>query len=286
MSAILKLVQGTPAWHAHRATSRNASETPAVLGVSPWQTPYSLWLLRTGRKVQEVTPAMQHGSELEPAARAAYEKLTGQILEPLVLQEGEYSASLDGITLDGSLILEVKCPFKGRASELWKSVAAGVVPEHYGWQLEHQLMVSGAALAHLYVFDGTEGILLEVKPKPETWPRITKAWDQFQKYLETDTPPPLTDKDVRLREDQQWRAAATAYIAAKAQAEELATAADEAKAALIALTAHSSESGAGLKVTHFWKLGTVDYKKIPQLKGVDLEPYRGAAREEVRVTVG
>jgi putative phage-type endonuclease len=71
MSAILKLVQGTAEWHEHRAQSRNASETPAVLGVSPWQTPYGLWLLRTGRKVQKVTPAMQHGSELEPAARSA-----------------------------------------------------------------------------------------------------------------------------------------------------------------------------------------------------------------------
>jgi putative phage-type endonuclease len=198
MSAIVKLVQGTPKWHDHRARSRNASETPAVLGVSPWQTPYGLWLLRTGRKVQEVTPAMQHGSELEPAARAAYEKLTGTVMEPLVLTDGDYSASLDGITLGGELILEIKCPFKGRASELWKSVAAGEVPAHYWWQVQHQLMVVGAALAHLYVFDGTEGLLLDVTPKPETWSRITKAWDEFQRYLASDSPPPLTDKDVRL----------------------------------------------------------------------------------------
>jgi hypothetical protein len=40
-----------------------------------------------------------------------------------------------------------------------------------------------------------------------------------------------------------------------------------------------------MKVTRFWKLGAVDYKKIPELKGVDIEPYRGQAREEVRVTV-
>jgi len=286
MSAILKLVQGTAEWHEHRATSRNASETPAVLGVSPWQTPYQLWLVRTGRKVQEVTPAMTHGSDLEPAARAAYEQLTGHVMEPLVLTEGNYSASLDGITLDGGLILEVKCPFKGRASELWKSVVTGVVPEHYGWQIEHQLMVSGAALAHLFVFDGAEGILLEVKPKPETWSRIQTAWDAFQQFLDTDTPPPLTDRDVRLREDQEWRAAAEAYIAAKAQADDAAKALDDAKAALIALAAHTSESGAGVKVTRFWKLGNVAYAKIPELKGVDLAPYRGAPREEVRVTVG
>ena len=33
MNAILKLVQGTQEWHDHRTKSRNASETPAVLGV-------------------------------------------------------------------------------------------------------------------------------------------------------------------------------------------------------------------------------------------------------------
>src|ERR1035438_10465902 len=271
MSAILKLVQGTKEWHDHRARSRNASETPAVLGVSPWQTPYGLWLLRTGRKVQDVTPAMQHGTQMEPAARAAYEKLTGQVMEPLVLQEGDYSASLDGITLEGNLILEVKCPVKGRASELWKAVAASEVPAHYWWQIQTQLMVAGATLAHLYVYDGKEGILLDVKPKPETWRQITKAWDEFQQYLDSDTPPPLTDKDVRLRGDREWLGAASAYIAAKQAADDSAAALDAAKVALIGLASHSSEAGGGVKVTRFWKAGAVDYKKIPELKGVDLE---------------
>ncbi|MFO1392753.1 MAG: hypothetical protein U1F09_03170 [Steroidobacteraceae bacterium] len=60
---------------------------------------------------------------------------------------------------------------------------------------------------------------------------------------------------------------------------------DDAKAALIALAAHASEKGAGVQVTRYWKQGSVDYKKIPELKGLDLERYRSAAREEVRVTL-
>jgi hypothetical protein len=76
------------------------------MGLSPFQTPYQLWLLKTRRAEQKVTPAMQRGTELEPAARAAYEAHTGQIMEPLVLVDGEYSASLDGITLAGDVILE------------------------------------------------------------------------------------------------------------------------------------------------------------------------------------
>ena len=43
--------------------------------------------------------------------------------------------------------------------------------------------------------------------------------------------------------------------------------------------------GAGVQVTRFWKAGSVDYKKVPELTGVELEKYRGPAREEVRVSV-
>jgi hypothetical protein len=43
--------------------------------------------------------------------------------------------------------------------------------------------------------------------------------------------------------------------------------------------------GAGATVTRFWKAGNVDYKKVVELQGVDLERYPGKAREEVRVTV-
>ena len=35
MSAVLKLVQGSAEWHDHRLTMRNASESAAVLGISP-----------------------------------------------------------------------------------------------------------------------------------------------------------------------------------------------------------------------------------------------------------
>ena len=64
MSAIVKLVQGSPEWHAHRAQYRNASETAIVMGESPWQTPYQLWELRTGRRQPEVNAAMARGTAL------------------------------------------------------------------------------------------------------------------------------------------------------------------------------------------------------------------------------
>jgi len=287
MSAtIVKLVQGTPEWHAHRANYRNASETAAVMGVSPWQTPYQLWELRTGRKTPEVNAAMARGSALEPQARSAYEQLTGNVMQPLVLVDGSYSASLDGLTFDGQLIVEIKCPVKGRNSTLWQAVAQDNVPEHYGWQIEHQLMVSGAALAHLYVFDGSEGILLDVTPRPERWREIHTAWEDFIRCIEMDTPPALTDRDKVQRSDPEWKTAAETYMKLKAEADRLAEQLDAAKTALIRLASHPSESGFGVSVTRFWKQGGVDYKKVPELAAVDLDAYRQKGRWETRVSIG
>lgn len=179
MRQFLQLQQGSQAWHEHRLKYRNASETPAVMGVSPWLSPEQFMEIKTGRRVQEVTYPMKRGMKLEPAARAAYEDETGLIVEPCVVLDGEYSASLDGITLQEDLILEIKCPMKGKDSETWQAVAAGNVPAHYYWQVQHQLMVSGAACCHFYVFDGTDGLFLDVGPSPEDMDKLRSAWDLF-----------------------------------------------------------------------------------------------------------
>ena len=38
-----------------------------------------------------------------------------------------------------------------------------------------------------------------------------------------------------------------------------------------------------MSVTRLWKRGNIDYKSVPELRGVDLEPYRQPAREETRI---
>ncbi|MBU6257872.1 MAG: YqaJ viral recombinase family protein [Burkholderiales bacterium] len=285
MSAIVQLVQGSPEWHAYRRGMRNASETPAVLGISPWVTPYQLWLQKTGRSESTTNAAMQRGTALEPMARHAYEVETGNVMQPLVLQDGAYSASLDGMTLGGELIVEIKVPMRGRDSSLWKAVAGGDVPAHYVAQIQHQLMVCGAEKAHLWVFDGQVGLLHVIEPDASAAGAIRAAWEAFAVFLDTDAPPPLVDADQRPRDDEAWLQAAVAFREAKEAAEAAAAALDASRACLVALASHPKEAGAGVTVTRFWKAGSVDYKKVVELKGVDLERYRGKVREEVRVTV-
>lgn len=284
MSTIVHLVRGSEEWHAHRRGLRNASETPAVLGISPWVTPYQLWLLKTGRTEQPVNDAMRRGTALEPLARHAYEIETGNVMQPLVLQDGPYSASLDGMTLAGDLIVEIKCPYKGQASTLWQAVEGGEVPEHYRLQIQHQLMVSGAAAANLWVFDGKAGLLKVVEPDVAAIEAIRAGWEAFAPYLTGDTPPPLSDRDCTQRGDGAWHQAAMAYLAAKREVDDATARLEATRNALTAMATHPKESGAGVTVTRFWKAGSVDYKKVTELKAVDLERYRGKAREEVRIT--
>ena len=114
---------------------------------------------------------------------------------------------------------------------------------------------------------------------------IRAAWDGFQQYLDTDTPPPLTDRDTVTRTDAAWKLAAGLYLRAKQEADKAAEAVETARERLLGLATHASQSGEGVTVTRFWKQGSVDYKKVPELKGVELDRYRKAGSVEVRVTV-
>ena len=59
------------------------------------------------------THAMRRGQRLEPEARALYIRTTRVRVEPVCLEHGAHPwmrGSLDGISADGSVVLEVKCP--------------------------------------------------------------------------------------------------------------------------------------------------------------------------------
>lgn len=246
---------------------------------------YSLVAAQTSRAQTKVTPAMQHGTAMEPATRAAYETQTGLIMQPVVLEDGNYSASLDGMTIDGGLVLEIKCPLRGAQSDLWQDVSTGQVPAHYMTQVQHQLMVSGAETAHLWVFDGINGLLHTIERDEAAMNAIREGWDNFQQHLDKDIPPPLTDADTVVRDDRAWSEAAAAFTEAKTAADAADAALAQAKERLVSLAQHPREAGAGVCVTRFWKAGSVAYKNIPELKVVDLDAYRAKAREEVRVSI-
>lgn len=82
---------------------------------------------------------------------------------------------------------------------------------------------------------------------------------------------------MKERRDSAWKKAASAWLDA-------AMLMDEAKAKIRALAGEDSCYGAGVK--HLWniKAGNVEYKQIPELKGVDLDQYRRPGHFESRIS--
>lgn len=115
--------------------------------------------------------------------------------------------------------------------------------------------------------------------------RIRHAWDAFESYLDADRAPPLIEEDTLLRDDVAWLEAAESYVRFKEAYDGAAANLDAAKVALLALANAPRQEGGGVQVTRFTKQGTVDYKRVPALRGIDLDQFRGPSREETRITL-
>ena len=98
--------------------------------------------------------AMRRGTELEPAARAAYEAHTGELVEEVGFVPHPALAYV-GVSPDGLLgdegLVELKCP-----ANMAKHLDALRSDDHakeYRWQLQGQLWVTGRAWVDAVSFD-------------------------------------------------------------------------------------------------------------------------------------
>src|SRR5215472_18741668 len=112
-------IQGSEAWHKLRKSKITATDAPVIMGVNPWTTPYQRWQEKTCESISDrKTEAMQRGIDLEPIARDLFSLKTGIELIPkddpknvIISNKNEWMmASLDGIDVTNSHIVEIKCP--------------------------------------------------------------------------------------------------------------------------------------------------------------------------------
>jgi putative phage-type endonuclease len=141
---IHELVQGTPAWHAYRATHFNASDAPAMLGLSPYKTRSTLLQEMFTGMAKEVDAATQRrfddGHRFEALARPIAEEIVGEDLYPVIGSEGKLSASFDGLTMDESICFE----HKTLNDDIRSAATVDDLGAHLHVQMEQQLMISGA----------------------------------------------------------------------------------------------------------------------------------------------
>jgi len=182
---IHNLAQGSPEWHALRAQHFTASEAPAMMGASKYQTRTDLLTLKKTGIAPDVTPSQQFifdkGHATEAAARPLVEAKIGEELYPVVGTLGNLLASMDGATMLGETLFEHK---------LWnESLVAQVKAEdltpHYYWQLEQQLLVSGAERVIFVCSDGTAEnfVSMEYRPVAGRAKQLIEGWKQFEADL-------------------------------------------------------------------------------------------------------
>lgn len=138
-------------WHTWRSQGIGASDALAIAAEANLVPRQDLpsWVKKAAILLDEkrgILPidtstnwAIERGKAGEAKIRDLYEKQTGNIVTPLFVECDDKSfirCSLDGITVDGDIIVEIKCP--GEAAHAL--AASGIVPSYYRPQLAHQAM--------------------------------------------------------------------------------------------------------------------------------------------------
>lgn len=157
-----EIIQGSDAWKALRLGKVTASRVADVVaktktGYSASRANYAAQLIAerlTGMPAESFSnAAMQHGTETEPEARAAYEFYQGVtvkevafVAHPKIEQAG---CSPDGLVGNDGLV-EIKCP--NTATHL-ETLLGQTVPSKYMAQMQFQMACTGRAWCDFVSYD-------------------------------------------------------------------------------------------------------------------------------------
>lgn len=170
-------------WLAERRKGIGGSDAAALFGVSPWESPFSLYQAKVGNLPPKPdSPAMEWGRRLEPVVREAYAEKTGRTVKDGVVSMTHREAGLafmlantDGQIIapdhSGEGVYEGKTTTVFRARE-WND---GQIPLYYQIQVQHYLEVLGLQWASI-------AVLLMGAPDPFVW-RDVERNDRFVEAL-------------------------------------------------------------------------------------------------------
>lgn len=289
---MLDQVQGSKEWHVQRRLRIGGSEIATIMGISPWNTPYRLWMEKTGLvEPEDISnkPHVVRGVLAEPVAREKYNRLTEKNFTPKVwpVIDGCLGASDDGYNEETNEIIEIKC----MGEQAHEDAKAGVIPEYYRMQMTWTMGISGATKCQFVSCrpeSDYELVVIEVLADMPSFLRMRiKALD-FWEMVKTKTPPPLSDKDVvDFSDNKEFIAYVREYSSFSKTLAELELKVEATRAKLISLAeGYPSVKCGPLKLSRFTRKGSIEYGKIEALKGFDLEPYRKPATVAFKITLG
>lgn len=192
---ICDLDQNGSDWHKWRAEGLGGSDAPTVMDENSFQCRDELTAVKLGRRNVPETAAMARGKRLEPTARQLYMQMTGINVRPVCVIHDQYPwlrASLDGLSDDHKVVLEIKCP---TSPGTHLCALRGYPPRYYRAQLQHQLAVTGCQELHFFTYFPDSGFppeqqiaLAKVRPDRVYISRLIERerryWEHLQKERE------------------------------------------------------------------------------------------------------
>lgn len=252
----IELEQGTDAWLRWRNLGVGASDAPIIMGVSPFKTVLQLYREKMGLEVPPPPhPGMLRGIRLEPVARAWYEDKMGIAVTPCCVEHDTITfmrASLDGLSIFGDLLVEIKCPSQSDHA----LAVQGTVPYPYWVQMQHQFYVTGLSEGHYVSFDGTDGVVLPVRVDPDFQILMVEREQAFMDCIELGEEP-VTDA---------WTNAASVYIQAMQERDAADARMKMLQRELAAMLPDGAKTheGGGVKVTLVEASETMDWLKVAE----------------------
>jgi putative phage-type endonuclease len=279
----INITQNTPEWHEFRARHVGASECAAILGLSKFKSREDLWKQKVGLGENQVdNEHMKRGRDLEPIVRDMINKKFGVRFKPAVFEHEQLnwlSASLDGWDEDFNIALEIKAP----GAKDHECAKLGVPPIHYFPQLQGIMLVCELSEIQYASFFKDDLINIVVK-RDQTFindmlPKLEQFWDSVQNFIAPE--PVITHK--QLGDNEEWKRLAMDWRKCQQQKRDIEIREKDLRSALVLMSSNENAKGWGLKLTKISKRGSVQYVKIPELQGVDLEKYRGTTSEYWRI---
>lgn len=189
---------GSDEWHAARASRLGGSDMAAVLGRSPWVSPYRLWHLKAGLVGDTPsTPEQQRGHYLEPAIAAWW---ADQHPEYEVVDAGTYVhadrdyqlANPDRLAVKNGTVELLELKSDAQDDTAWGKSGTDGIPLYYRTQLQWYMDTLGVQVAHVAVITARlEFRHYTVAYDPEDAAILRTRAELFLDSLMFGDPPPL-----------------------------------------------------------------------------------------------